>query len=69
MWRSTHAREFQTGRISGLVAFLLCAPFVLANQDAPPKKEDVWKPVRFLVGTWDGLAEGEAGRGNGEADL
>jgi hypothetical protein len=46
-----------------LVALVFCAPFVLARQDATPKKEDAWKSVRFLVGTWDGVAEGEAGRG------
>jgi len=45
------------------VALLFCAPSVLANQEATPKKEDAWKPIRFLVGTWDGVAEGEAVRG------
>ena len=63
MLRSNHAPEFGRVRGWGLVALLFCAPSVLANQEATPKKEDAWKPIRFLVGTWDGVAEGEAGRG------
>ena len=46
-----------------LLALLLFAPVVLASQDALPKKDEAWKSVRFLIGTWDGAAEGEAGRG------
>jgi hypothetical protein len=46
-----------------LIALLLCAPVVLATQDSPPKKDDPWNSVRFLAGKWDGVAEGEAGRG------
>ncbi len=46
-----------------LLALLLFVPIALASQDALPKKDEAWKSVRFLVGTWDGAAEGEAGRG------
>ncbi len=28
-----------------------------------PTKPDVWEPIRFLVGVWDGRAEGQAGTG------
>jgi putative transposase len=31
-----------------------CATIALATQGVPPNKEDAWKPIRFLVGSWDG---------------
>lgn len=30
---------------------------------APSAPPDPWKPVRFLVGTWEGTSEGESGTG------
>lgn len=63
MPRSFLGRESAALHRRTLVALLLCAPVALASQDASPKKDDVWKSIRFLVGTRDGAAEGEAGRG------
>jgi hypothetical protein len=67
MRRGSPSRESKLSRYRILIALLFCAPVVLPIRDAPPKKYDAWKSIRFLVGTWDGVAEGEAGRGNGEA--
>jgi hypothetical protein len=39
------------------LAALVCA---VAEGQAQP---DVWQPVRFLVGAWEGTAEGQAGAG------
>ncbi len=63
MRRTYQCRASVLVRYWRLIALLLCAPVVLATQDSPPKKDDPWKSVRFLVGKWDGVAEGEAGRG------
>ncbi len=63
MRRTYQCRGSALVRYWRLIALLLCAPVVLATQDSPPKKDDAWKSVRFLVGKWDGVAEGEAGRG------
>ncbi len=63
MRRTYQCRVSVLVRYWRLIALLLCAPVVLATQDSPPKKDDPWKSVRFLVGKWDGVAEGEAGRG------
>jgi hypothetical protein len=32
-------------------------------QSSEQSKPDVWEPVRFLVGAWEGTSEGEAGAG------
>src|SRR5438552_14096900 len=56
-------RESATLHRGILLALLLFVPVALAGQHAFPKKDEAWKAIRFLVGTWDGAAEGEAGRG------
>jgi hypothetical protein len=35
---------------------------------SPPEKADPWKPVRLLVGTWQGDATGEPGTGKSERE-
>lgn len=42
------------------VAFVLLASAALAADSAKP---DPWAPVRFLVGEWEGIAEGQPGKG------
>jgi hypothetical protein len=59
--RCSEAWPPKTVSKSGFTPF--CAPIALATEGVPPNKEDAWKPIRFLVGRWDGVAEGEAGRG------
>jgi hypothetical protein len=34
----------------------------------PPKAVDPWQPVRFLLGSWEGEAQGQAGTGKGERE-
>ena len=44
----------------GIALCLLIAGSVVFGQE---KKPDVWQPVRFLVGEWDGTSDGQAGSG------
>jgi len=41
--------------------FCLVGAFALAQ--APDPQADIWAPVRFLVGEWEGTASGEPGTG------
>lgn len=63
MRRSSQRRESMLARYRLPIVLLLCAPVLLATQDTTPKKDDPWKAIRFLAGTWVGAAEGEAGKG------
>ncbi len=53
-------------RVAGLL-FAIAALCVVASASAgtgpQQPKPDPWQPVRFLVGTWDGVATGQAGNG------
>jgi hypothetical protein len=44
------------------VLFALCG----AAQEPAPKQADPWQAVRTLEGSWQGIAEGQAGRGTVE---
>ena len=46
-------------RNSGLLVLLLALPALLAGQEEPPP--DVWKPLRVLVGSWEGTGTGRWG--------
>jgi hypothetical protein len=47
-----------------VVALLAWVVLWLAQSPASEQaKPDPWEPVRFLVGTWEGTAEGQAGAG------
>jgi hypothetical protein len=51
--RATAALAVMVGALLGLVQ-------AVASEQTRP---DVWEPVRFLVGAWEGTAEGQAGAG------
>ncbi len=40
-----------------------CIWIISSVVSAQEKKPDVWQPVRFLVGEWDGTSEGQPGSG------
>jgi hypothetical protein len=42
-----------------MIIFLLLFPALLVAQ--AEKKQDVWEPVKFLVGEWEGRGEGKSG--------
>ncbi len=42
-----------------MVLFLVLFPALLVAQ--AEKKQDVWEPVRFLIGEWEGRGEGKSG--------
>jgi len=46
-----------------LRAALFCLVGSLALAHAPDPQADIWAPVRFLVGEWEGTASGEPGTG------
>ncbi len=46
-----------------LLLMLILIPSITWSQ--AENKEDVWKPVRFLAGSWDGHETGVAGIGKG----
>ena len=41
---------------------ILLASLILCHA-SPPAQPDPWQPVRFLVGDWEGRAEGQSGTG------
>lgn len=57
--------DFKTSRMTlGWMVFTALALWLPALQAAgQEKKPDPWEPVRFLVGDWEGTAEGQAGAG------
>ena len=46
-----------------LRAALFCLVGALGFAQAPDPQADIWAPVRFLVGEWEGTAVGEPGTG------
>jgi len=42
-----------------IILLLVMLPILLMAQTE--KKQDVWQPVQFLVGTWEGQGEGKSG--------
>jgi len=47
-----------------LAAFLFCSLLSAQTSSAP----DVWEPLRFLVGTWEGEVNGQPGSGKAERE-
>ena len=45
---------------------LVLLPVVVPRSDAQTAPADRWQPVRFMLGTWQGDAEGEPGKGTVE---
>ena len=48
--------------MKSLFITLLIAPSILFGQSA--KQDSIWKPMKFLTGSWKGIGEGEPGKGN-----
>jgi hypothetical protein len=51
------------------VAFAICTPTVsvlIAQTSVGPAAPDTWAPLRFLLGTWDGVVTGEPGKGESQ---
>ena len=49
-------------RITVVTAFLTLT-LGAADSETPTPKPDPWKSLRFLVGDWEGTAEGQSGKG------
>lgn len=45
------------------VAVLWCFPLVTGAQPSATQPTDPWQPIRTLVGTWEGRAQGQPGSG------
>jgi hypothetical protein len=41
------------------ILVLLIFPVLLVSQTE--KKQDVWEPFKFFIGTWEGTGEGKSG--------
>ncbi|MFT3910731.1 MAG: hypothetical protein QM737_15040 [Ferruginibacter sp.] len=46
------------------IVILLFVPFVSFAQTS--RKDSIWQPMKFFLGTWTGTGEGEPGKGNYE---
>ena len=54
-------------QVSGaLLLISLIVPNIVFGQEE--KKQDVWEPLRFFVGSWEGRGEGRPGDSKGERD-
>lgn len=58
--QETFAMKCFSARVLVFVSLLL-APGVAHSQDA--KTEDVWKPFRYFLGSWEGTVAGKFGKG------
>jgi hypothetical protein len=60
------------GALVHLAVFAMSLALPVAAQDAAPtpsaKKPDPWEPVRVLLGTWEGDAQGRPGSGKAERE-
>jgi hypothetical protein len=54
--------------ITFLVATSLALPRLTAEAGQPETKADPWKPLRVLIGTWEGEVKGEPGTGKAERE-
>ncbi len=61
--RWSKIRNMKLARISSLTVFL-CAIAVPQSGSV----RDIWEPVRFLVGVWEGNVQGEPGTGKAERE-
>ena len=54
-------------RAMGLLTTLFCVVIPAAGGEIQPsgRAEDVWGPLRFLLGSWDGTSSGQPGNGTG----
>jgi len=53
--------------VPSFVAFLCFGVLSAANLNAqsPAPTDDVWRPLRFLLGSWEGTISGQPGNGSG----
>jgi len=66
-----NGRDFAPVAILGaLVVASLATPTAsqTVEPSSPPKKADPWRPVRTLLGSWEGDAQGEPGAGRSERE-
>jgi len=47
------------------IAGLLQMPATLEGAQGPAQNADVWRPIRFMLGTWDTTSSGQPGSGTG----
>jgi hypothetical protein len=47
------------------IAGLLQMPATLEGAQGPAQNADVWRPIRFTLGTWDTTSSGQPGSGTG----
>jgi len=66
-----NGRDFAcVGIIAALALASLATPTASQTTEPsnPPKKADPWQPVRTLLGSWEGDAQGEPGSGRSERE-
>jgi hypothetical protein len=51
------------GKVLVLSGCLLATGSRISLAQAPPAKEDPWRPIRFMEGEWTGESEGQPGKG------
>jgi hypothetical protein len=56
-----------SARLTVLIVVLLAMP--LLGQTQTDNAHDVWEPLRFLVGSWEGTGEGMSGQSTVEQDF
>jgi hypothetical protein len=58
------------GKMIGTILLILLLPVtVLAQQEAKKDQQpDLWQPLRFFAGAWEGTSKGEPGEGNVERE-
>jgi hypothetical protein len=71
----TNGRDFASVAILGVLVWAsLATPTAsqtssqTSEPSSPPKKADPWQPVRTLLGSWEGDAQGEPGAGRSERE-
>ena len=50
--------------MKNILIIVLLLPTLLPAQSA--KQDSIWKPLKFLIGNWQGTGEGQPGKGNYE---
>jgi hypothetical protein len=57
-------QEGVTMRVAALTLIIILIPLISFAQSEEP--DDVWEPLRFLVGSWEGTGEGVSGQSSVE---
>lgn len=50
------------------IVLMLLLPLTVLAQQETKQQPDVWQPLRFLTGTWEGITKGEPGEGKVERE-